>query len=228
MVPYFDMPMQHGSDDVLKRMRRPERNKSIREKVTRIREVVPEVAIRTTCIVGFPGETDADFETLLALLQDAQLERVGAFTYSAQEGTAAGDMRDDVPASVKQERLERLMELQLLLTQERFEQRVGKTVRAIVDRELPDGSFEGRTIWQAPEIDGITIMGTGDWEPGTGRSAIGPGTFADVTIESVVDDYDLNASVQRVVPGTPYTGDSARRPDARRRLPVLSIGSYGR
>src|SRR2546430_4396143 len=89
IVPYFDMPMQHASDAVLKRMRRPERNRTIREKVGRIREVVPDVAIRTTCIVGFPGETDADVETLLALLAEVQLDCVGAFTYSAQEGTAA-------------------------------------------------------------------------------------------------------------------------------------------
>ena len=224
VVPYFDMPMQHGSDDVLKRMRRPERNGSIREKVARIRDVVPDVAIRTTCIVGFPGETDDDFETLLALLQDVQFDRVGAFTYSAQEGTAAGAMADDVPASLKQERLDRLMELQLLLTQERFEARVGKTVRTIVDRQLPDGSFEGRTIWQAPEIDGVTILGTGTSGPGT-PPTIAPGSFVDATIESVVDDYDLNASVQRLVEanaGHPVPNRESRS------LPVMSIGSWGR
>src|SRR6185369_11075969 len=97
--------------------------KSIREKVARIREVIPDVAIRTTCIVGFPGETDAEFQTLMESLEEVQFDRVGAFTYSAQEGTAAGEMHDDVPPTLKQERLERLMELQLLLTQERFEGR---------------------------------------------------------------------------------------------------------
>jgi ribosomal protein S12 methylthiotransferase len=226
IVPYFDMPMQHGADEVLKRMRRPERNKSIREKVARIRDAVPDVAIRTTCIVGFPGETDEDFETLMALLQDVQFDRVGAFTYSAQEGTAAANLPDDVPASLKQERLDRLMELQLLLTQERFEARVGKTVRAIVDRELPDGSFEGRTIWQAPEIDGITILGTGDLVLGTGRAPIRPGAFLDVTIESVVDDYDLNASVVRVMESANL--QSPVPSHQSRELPLLSIGSWGR
>ena len=94
------------------RMRRPERQTTIREKVARIREVVPDVAIRTTCIVGFPGETEEDFETLLAFLEEMQFDRVGAFTYSPQEGTRAAEMDDDVPDDVKRERLERLNELQ--------------------------------------------------------------------------------------------------------------------
>ena len=104
IMPYFDMPMQHGSDEVLKRMRRPERNSTIREKVARIREIVPDVAIRTTCIVGFPGETDEDFETLLRLLEETQFDRVGAFTYSPQEGTRGAELVDDVPDMVKRER----------------------------------------------------------------------------------------------------------------------------
>ena len=97
ILPYLDMPIQHASDAVLARMRRPERQRTIREKVARIRSVVPDVAIRTTCIVGFPGETDEDFETLLAFLEEMQFERVGAFTYSPQEGTRAAEMADDVP-----------------------------------------------------------------------------------------------------------------------------------
>jgi ribosomal protein S12 methylthiotransferase len=175
LLPYFDMPMQHGSDGVLKRMRRPERNRTIREKVRHIRDVVPDVAIRTTCIVGFPGETDADFDTLLAVLEDVQFDRVGAFTYSQQEGTAANALYDDdVPESLKQERLERLDELQRLITADRFEQRVGRTVRAIVDREQ-DGILEARTIWQAHEIDGITTVGSGEW-------GVGSGDIVDVSI----------------------------------------------
>lgn len=218
IVPYFDMPMQHGSDEVLKRMRRPERNKSIREKVARIREVVPDVAIRTTCIVGFPGETDDDFKTLLELLDDVQIDRVGAFTYSAQEGTAAGEMHDDVPDTAKRERLERLNELQNAVTQDAMERRVGKTVRAIVDR-VAGASIEARTIWQAQEIDGVTGLGTRDW-------ALGPGDIVDVRIDSVTDDIDLEATVV----GVPVrrTPDAARRTPSSRSLPVVSIGSYGR
>jgi ribosomal protein S12 methylthiotransferase len=216
IVPYFDMPMQHGADEVLKRMRRPERNKSIREKVARIREVVPDVAIRTTCIVGFPGETDADFATLLELLEDVQIDRVGAFTYSAQEGTAAHALTDDVPESVKRERLERLNELQNLITQQRFESRVGRTVRAIVDRKA-EGALELRTKWQAHEIDGVTRAAIGDWR-------LGPGDFVDVTIDAVVDEIDLSASVKAVIAQAP----SAKPQAVSRQLPMASIGSFGR
>ena len=217
IVPYFDMPMQHGSDDVLKRMRRPERNRTIREKVARIREVVPDVAIRTTCIVGFPGETDSDFETLMALLEDVQYDRVGAFTYSPQEGTAAHGLQDDVPESVKLERLERLNETQRLITTERFEQRIGRTVRAIVDRVHDDGRVEARTLWQAHDIDGITTVDMG-------VLSASAGTFLDVHIDSV-DDVDLLASATAVVSAPAPTHQRQR---AGRALPLVSIGSYGR
>ena len=217
IMPYFDMPMQHGSDEVLKRMRRPERNRTIREKVAKIREVVPDVAIRTTCIVGFPGETDADFETLLALLEDVQFDRVGAFTYSPQEGTAAHALHDDVPESLKQERLERLNELQRSITSDRFEQRVGKTVRAMVNRV--DGELiEARAIWQADEIDGVTACSSR-------LAAVGPGDIVDVHVESVVDDYDLTASIERVLSRANREPQAASR---KRQLPMISIGSYGR
>src|SRR6476469_7895944 len=171
------MPVQHGSDDVLARMRRPERQETIRSKVRRIREVVPGVAIRTTCIVGFPGETEADYETLLAFLEEMQFERVGAFTYSPQEGTRAAAMTDDVPERVKRDRLERLNELQRIITAERYEQRVGQTVRALVDRV--DGErVQARTAFQADDIDGVTHV--------TGASGIVPGTFIDVRLDEVV------------------------------------------
>jgi len=101
ILPYLDMPMQHASDAVLARMRRPERQRTIRDRVRTIREVVPDIAIRTTCIVGFPGETDDDFDQLLRFLEEIEFERVGAFTYSPQEGTRAAEMADDVPESVK-------------------------------------------------------------------------------------------------------------------------------
>jgi ribosomal protein S12 methylthiotransferase len=217
IVPYFDMPMQHGADEVLKRMRRPERNRTIREKVARIREVVPDVAIRTTCIVGFPGETDADFVTLLELLEDVQIDRVGAFTYSAQEGTAAHALSDDVPESVKRERLERLNELQNLITQQRFESRVGRTVRAIVDRVDGDVS-EARTVWQAHEIDGVTRLSA----LGSRLSAV-PGDFVDARIDGVVDDVDLTASILALHKQAPSS-----KPQARRQLPMATIGSWGR
>ncbi len=125
LVKYLDMPIQHGSDPVLQRMRRPERAASIRATVERVRRVIPGVALRTTCIVGFPGETDDDFQRLLDLLEETQFERVGFFTYSAQAGTRANEMADDVPGGIKFERLERATEHQRLITGERYETRAG-------------------------------------------------------------------------------------------------------
>jgi ribosomal protein S12 methylthiotransferase len=216
LLPYFDMPIQHGSDAVLARMRRPERNNTIRQKVTRIREDVPDVAIRTTCIVGFPGETDADFETLLALLEDVQFDRVGAFTYSAQEGTAAHSLPDDVPESLKRERLERLEELQRLITAERFERRVGLEVRAIVDRVHDEDTIEARTVWQAHDIDGVTLCRM----QGAGYHARA-GSLMDVRVDDVVDDVDLRATILRVA-------SHVTPPRSMRALPLASTGSYGK
>jgi len=215
VVPYFDMPIQHGSDEVLKRMRRPERNRTIRDKVARIRDVVPDVAIRTTCIVGFPGETDADFQTLLALLEDVQFDRVGAFTYSPQEGTAAHALADDVPESLKQERLERLTELQSAVTADRFENRIGRSVDAIVDR-VSDDVIEARTIWQAHDIDGITRVRRDE-------ATCAAGDVLRVRVQSVEDDVDLTATVERVL-----SRAGAAPAPKRRALPMITIGSYGR
>ena len=215
ILPYLDMPMQHAADEVLARMRRPERKRTIREKVNRFREAVPGVAIRTTCIVGFPGETEAQFEELLEFLEEIQFERVGAFTYSPQEGTRAADLTDDVPETLKRERLERLTELQRVVTAERYESRLGKVARAIVDRPTATGS-QARLPWQADDIDGVTYL----------DEAHAPGTFLDVAVLEVVDDYDFKASVVGVLPGEPQR--KTRQSSAA--LPVLesTIGSYGR
>jgi ribosomal protein S12 methylthiotransferase len=217
ILPYLDMPIQHGSDAVLQRMRRPERARTIRERVSRLREAVPDVAVRTTCIVGFPGETDDDFQQLLDLLEDVRFERVGAFPYSPQEGTRAAEMPDDVPEAVKHERLERLTELQRAITAERYERHVGRTVRAIVDRQGEEGGpLQGRTLWQADDIDGITRI-AGDAPAGA---------IVDVTLESVEDDYDFAARLVRVVSAP----DAATRPRGRA-LPLLAgitAGSFGR
>src|SRR5678815_3162240 len=159
IVPYLDMPIQHGSDAVLARMRRPERQRTIRERVARIRDTVSDIAIRTTCIVGFPGETDADFEMLLEFLEEIQFDRVGAFTYSPQEGTRAAEYPDDVHETVKRERLERLTELQRAITGEKYESRTGRTALAIVDRsDAKRGTSQARLPWQADDIDGVTHL----------------------------------------------------------------------
>jgi ribosomal protein S12 methylthiotransferase len=217
VLPYLDMPMQHASDEVLKRMRRPERRETIRERVRDIRERVPDVAIRTTCIVGFPGETDDDFESLLTFLDEMQFERVGGFTYSPQEGTRAAAMADDVPDATKRDRLERLVELQRLITADRYERRVGRVARAIVDRVHRDGSIEGRAVWQADDIDGVTRFNCDGAAPP-------PGSIVDLAIERVVDDYDFRASLVRVV------SSPAPKPARLRALPVVgaTLGSFGR
>jgi ribosomal protein S12 methylthiotransferase len=227
IVRYLDMPMQHASDAVLERMRRPERQRTIREKVARFRDAVPNMAIRTTCIVGFPGETEGDFETLLEFLEETRFDRVGAFTYSPQEGTRAFDMTDDVPESVKQERLERLSSLQRSITAERYEGYIGSTTRVLVDRagEEPR-TVIGRAAWQADDIDGVTVVRVA---PGM---TLAPGTFLDARIDEVVDDFDFVATLERVT-DAPLI-EMARR---SRSLPMValtgaatasSIGSFGR
>jgi ribosomal protein S12 methylthiotransferase len=210
------MPIQHGSDLVLARMRRPERKRTIRDRVSKFRDAVPDVAIRTTCIVGFPGETDEQFEELLEFLQEIQFERVGAFTYSPQEGTRAAQYVDDVHETVKRERLERLTELQRSITAERYESRVGRSALALVDRsDMDRGTSQVRLPWQADDIDGVTQI----------DEALAPGTFAEVAIEEVVDDYDFQASVIRVT--LPAIVPDRRR--LTRELPIAqTIGSYGR
>jgi ribosomal protein S12 methylthiotransferase len=213
ILPYLDMPMQHASDAVLARMRRPERKRTIRDRVARFREAVPDVAIRTTCIVGFPGETEEDFNELMEFLEEIQFDRVGAFTYSPQEGTRAAEMRDDVPDAIKRERLERVTELQRSITSERYESRTGKVSRLIVDRPGETGGSIGRLPWQADDVDGVTFV----------DETLEPGEFVDVAISEVVDDYDFRAVlVQRLA-------RPARRAEPpRRSLPLATIGSYGR
>ena len=141
---YLDMPIQHGSDSVLERMRRPERQRTIRERVARYRQAVPELAIRTTCIVGFPGETDEDVRRLLDFLEEIQFDRVGVFAYSPQEGTRAFDYPDDVPDEIKLERVERVSELQRAITADRLERQLGRSVRVLVDRAVEGESAEAR------------------------------------------------------------------------------------
>jgi ribosomal protein S12 methylthiotransferase len=216
VLPYLDMPIQHASDDVLRRMRRPERQRTLREKVARIRAAVPDIAIRTTCVVGFPGETDEDFATLLEFLEETQFDRAGAFAYSPQEGTRAAAMEDDVPDGLKRERLERVLELQRQITVDRAERQLGRTVGAIVDRVWDDGTVQARTVWQADDVDGVTFI--------AGDDRLRSGILADVTIQSVSDDGDFRASLVRL------TAVSSVPPTRRMRLlPIATtIGSYGR
>jgi len=215
---YLDMPMQHASDAVLERMRRPERQRTIREKVARFREAVPGVAIRTTCIVGFPGETDDDFAQLLDFLRETEFERVGVFTYSPQEGTRGALLNDDVPESLKLQRLEAVQELQRHITAERYESRIGTKAPALIEAAADaDGLARARLPWQADDIDGVTWVATD----------AAPGSFVEVVVDEVVDDYDFHATAQRVLA---EVRKPAPEPKRSRALPVTSttIGSFGR
>ncbi|HJQ10072.1 MAG TPA: 30S ribosomal protein S12 methylthiotransferase RimO [Gemmatimonadaceae bacterium] len=217
VLPYLDMPIQHGSDEVLARMRRPERKRTIRDKVRKFRDAIPDVAIRTTCIVGFPGETEAQFEELLEFLQEMQFERVGAFTYSPQEGTRAAQYDDDVHETIKRERLERLTEVQRAITAEKYEGRTGRTAQLLVDRQDDEcGTSHGRLRWQADDIDGVTYI----------DEAIPAGTIVEVAVEEVVDDYDFQASIIRTV--LPAGAPERRRVTRQLPLQQVTIGSYGR
>lgn len=220
ILPYLDMPIQHASDAVLERMRRPERQRTIRAKLARFREAVPGVAIRTTCIVGFPGETEDDFQQLMDFLDEAQFDRVGAFTFSRQEGTRAYELPDDVPEPVKRERLHRLTELQRSITAERYEARLDARARVLVDRAAgSDGLAQGRAPWQADDVDGVTWVATD----------APAGSFVEAVMDDVVDDYDFQATATGVVELAP----SATARTRGRSLPLMSaaggtIGSFGR
>jgi ribosomal protein S12 methylthiotransferase len=167
IVPYLDMPIQHANDDMLARMRRPERKATLREKLRWLRAGVPDLALRTTCLVGFPGETDDAFRELLDFLAEAQFDRLGAFPYSPQEGTRAMQYADDVPDEVKRERLEELLEVQRGISAERLSRFVGREVPVLVDAvadpEETGATHVGRVAWQADDVDGVTYLNQGGW-----------------------------------------------------------------
>ena len=190
ILPYLDMPIQHGSDRVLELMRRPERQSTIRERAAWLREAVPDLTLRTTVIVGFPGETDDDFRALLDLLEEVQFDRVGAFTYSLEEGTRAAELDGQVPTGLATERLEELMELQRDISFERNLALVGRTAVALVDeRRVDDDEHVAtvRTPAQALDIDGVTHL--------RGPAVVDPGTFVEVQIVDALD-YDLIAEAR--------------------------------
>lgn len=218
ILPYLDMPMQHAADPVLQRMRRPERQQSIREKVARFRDAVPGVAIRTTCIVGFPGETDDDFRQLMDFLQEIQFERVGVFTYSPQEGTRGAELVDDVPESLKLQRLEAVQELQRHITAERYESRIGAVAPALIEAAATaDEPARARMPWQADDIDGLTWI----------RTDAPAGSIIEAEVTEVVDDYDFVATARGIL--VPAHVASVEAPRSRA-LPMMAstMGSFGR
>jgi len=183
IVPYLDMPVQHGDDGILRAMRRAVTARRMKDIVAQFRGAIPGLTIRTTVLVGFPGETEAAFDNLLAFIEAAAFDRLGVFTYSVEEGTPAAAMPDQVPAEVMAERAQQVQELQDRLVWPRQKVLVGTAQTVLVDgpSEDPAFPFEGRTAGQAPEIDGVVYLRNGK---------LTPGRFADVRIVEV-DGYEL-------------------------------------
>ena len=201
ILPYLDMPLQHGSDRMLEAMRRPERQATIRERVSWLREAIPDLVLRTTVIVGFPGETEADVDALRDLLEEIEFDRVGAFPYSVEEGTRAATLPEQVPEGLKRERLERIMDVQRGISFEKNLALVGSRETVLVDRRLegaeadPEFVAVGRTEGQALDVDGVThLLPVRDEAApgGTARDGRAPPRGEMVEVE-IVDamDYDL-------------------------------------
>lgn len=191
ILPYLDMPIQHGSDRMLQLMRRPERQATIRERVRWLRDAVPGLTLRTTVIVGFPGETEEDFQAMLDLLEEIRFDRVGAFTYSNEEGTRAAEMEGQLPEEDKRDRLEALMDFQREISFELNQNQIGTRTTALVDRVVeddPEYGFQARTIGQALDVDGVTHL-----YPAEG---VATGDLVEVEITDALD-YDLIASIRR-------------------------------
>ncbi|MBE9536975.1 MAG: 30S ribosomal protein S12 methylthiotransferase RimO [Proteobacteria bacterium] len=172
IVKYIDLPLQHIDDKILKGMKRGTREKMIRALVARLRDRIPDVTLRSAFIVGFPGETEKEFENLMGFVEETRFDHLGVFTYSQEEGTPAGSMPGQVPEEIKEERYNRLMELQQRISLERNERHVGKKVDVLVEglSEETDLLLQGRATFQAPEIDGITYINAGQAEVGDIKS----------------------------------------------------------
>jgi ribosomal protein S12 methylthiotransferase len=158
ILPYLDIPFQHGSPSVLKRMKRPAFAENTLERIKAWRKICPELVIRSTFIVGFPGETEAEFQELLDWLKEAKLDRVGCFQYSPVEGATANELADPVPENVKAERYERFMKTQAKISKARLKKMVGRTLDILVDEIDEDGVLIGRSYADAPEIDGKVYL----------------------------------------------------------------------
>ncbi|MBF0444998.1 MAG: 30S ribosomal protein S12 methylthiotransferase RimO, partial [Magnetococcales bacterium] len=163
ILPYFDIPLQHSHSAVLKRMKRAEREADVYKLIQRIRNKIPHATIRTTFIVGFPGESEAEFQHLYDFIKETRFDHVGVFTYSDEQGTTAFDLEDKIPADIAQERRDRLMALQQTISQEKLATFIGKTIPVLVEgvSEENEWLLEGRTMGQAPDVDGVVYINDG-------------------------------------------------------------------
>ncbi|NNE27987.1 MAG: 30S ribosomal protein S12 methylthiotransferase RimO, partial [Saprospiraceae bacterium] len=178
---YIDMPLQHASDAVLERMRRQITRAETENLIMTAREKVSEIAIRTTMLVGFPGETEDEFQELCDFVKAMRFERLGVFQYSHEEGTSGYQLEDDVPAEVKADRAQRLMQIQEVISAEKNEEKVGKTFKVLFDRKEGD-YFIGRTEADSPEVDNEVLV--------SAEQYVRIGDFAQVKISSA-DSFDL-------------------------------------
>ena len=181
LLPYIDMPLQHGAQSVLQRMKRPAATEKTLDRIARWRDLCPDLTIRSTFIVGYPGETEAEFETLLQFIETAQLDRVGCFQYSAVKGAAANDLPDPVPEEIKADRWEQFMALQQSISAGKLQRKVGTTQQILIDSVSDEGST-GRTQADAPEIDGVVHL--------PGVTEFQPGQLVEAEI-TAADEYDL-------------------------------------
>ena len=180
---YLDMPIQHAADTILKSMKRGLGQDGIRNRIHRLRSAIPEIAIRTTLIVGYPGETEDDFNSLRGFVEEMKFDRLGIFTYSEEEGTGAAHLDDNIPRQVKDDRKNILLEIQHEISLDRNESFVGKTLKVLVDQEGENVSV-GRTEYDSPEIDNIVHI----------QGKVDKGNFVSVRIESA-NEYELIGSI---------------------------------
>jgi ribosomal protein S12 methylthiotransferase len=184
ILPYLDIPFQHASQSVLKAMKRPANSENVLRRIENWRNICPEIALRSTFIVGFPGETEQDFSELLDFLDEAQLDRVGCFTYSEVEGATSNQLPGHVDEDTKQDRLERFMTKQAEISANKLKEKIGHQLTVLVDAIEEDGTVIARSYADAPEIDGLVIV-----EP---TETARPGEFLEVTITNS-DEHDLYA-----------------------------------
>ena len=187
ILPYLDIPFQHGSPRILQLMKRPAAAENTLARIQAWREICPEITLRSTFIVGFPGESDADFQQLLDFLSGAQLDRVGCFQYSPVEGASANKLPDAVSDEIKQARYDRFMQHQATISQQRLQAKIGKTVTVLID-EVDDEGAIGRSSADAPEIDGLVYISGDD------ATQLQTGALVNAVV-TAADDYDLWAEL---------------------------------
>lgn len=185
ILPYLDIPLQHASPRILKLMKRPGTVERTLERIQKWREICPQITLRSTFIVGFPGETEEDFQMLLDFIDKAELDRVGCFKYSPVEGALANELPDPVPEEVQEERFQRFMELQQQVSIRKLARKVGQEMTVIID-EVDEEGATGRSFADAPEIDGLVYL--------NGETGLKPGDMVKVRIDES-DEYDLWASL---------------------------------